>query len=263
MGGSAFDTGLFLERLAEHGAEATRTCVALESVDSTSAELARRLGHGAPVGTVVVAGSQTHGRGRSGRDWCSPPGGNLYLSVAVAVPPPEAGNLTAVPLAAGLAAVDALAATGLTDIRLKWPNDLLVGGRKLGGILCEAHDPRSRPLVVIVGIGVNLSDAPLHADLAGVAISAPEVLGRAARAEPAAAAFVAGLERLLDDLPGRGRAGLVERWKARAEPFGRRVVADGVAGTTVDLDRQGRLLVRGNDGRTVAIAGGIVEGAEG
>ncbi|HUT78637.1 MAG TPA: biotin--[acetyl-CoA-carboxylase] ligase, partial [Polyangia bacterium] len=223
MGRSAFDPDLFRELLAGPAGDEARPVLAFETVDSTSTELARRLRGGAPAGTVVVAGSQTAGRGRIGRPWCSPPGGNLYLPVAVTVPPPEADHLTAVPLAAGVAAADALVAAGLAEISLKWPNDLLAEGRKIGGVLCESTDPRARPLLVAVGIGANLSPAPLDPVLARGAATVPEVIGSALPAEPVAAAFVSGLERRLAGLVGHGRAGLVADWKVRAEPFGRRV----------------------------------------
>jgi BirA family biotin operon repressor/biotin-[acetyl-CoA-carboxylase] ligase len=260
MGPGAFDPDRFRELLAGPAGGPARPVLVFDTLDSTSSELRRRLDEGAPVGTAVVAGSQTAGRGRVGRGWCSPPGGNLYLSVAVAVPPPETDNLTALPLAAGVAAVDALVAAGLEGVRLKWPNDLMADGRKLGGLLCEASDPRGRFLRVLVGIGVNLSAAPLDGDLGASAITAPRAFGRAPRAEPVAAAFISGLERRLADLASGGRAGLVAGWRSRAEPFGRRVRAGGVEGVTVDLDAEGRLLVRRDDGAIIPVAGGIVEG---
>lgn len=253
-----FDAERFGALLPPGDRAARRLVVTFETVDSTSSELARRLRAGVPAGTVVAAGSQTAGRGRVGRQWCSPPGGNLYLSLAVAVPPPQADNLTAVPLAAGVAAADALVSAGLAEVRLKWPNDLLVEGRKLGGILCEAPDPRARPLLVVVGIGLNLSAAPLEPALAEGAATLPEVFGCALPAEPVAAAFVSGLERRLATLAGPGRAALAMDWKARAEPFGRRVRVGTVEGVTLDLDEAGRLLVRIDDGTIATIGGGIV-----
>jgi len=259
MGPGGFDVEGFLALLeARHGGEARRV-LALEAVDSTSSELARRLGDGWPVGTVIVAGEQTAGRGRLGRGWCSPPGGNLHLSVAVS--PAGADLLTMVPLAAGAAAAAVLAGAGIDELRLKWPNDLLARGRKLGGILCETADPLADRPVVVVGIGVNLSGSPLWADLAGAAISAAEVVGRAITPEPVAAGFVTGLERRLADLSRAGRDALISEWKDRAEPFGRRVRTVDVEGVTVDLDETGRLLVRRDDGAIVPVAGGIVETA--
>lgn len=263
MNADGFDARAFLALLPTGEDGRSRRVLALDIVDSTSSELVRRLRSGWPAGTVVAAGEQTAGRGRLGRRWCSPPGGNLHLSAAVNVPPPETDNLVAVPLAAGVAAARALAAAGVERIRLKWPNDLLVGDRKLGGILCEAPEPRARPLVVVVGIGVNLSDATLAPELTGAAINAAQVAGRAIPPEPVAAGFVSGLERRLADLPRDGRAALIRDWKSLAEPFGRRVRTAGVEGVTVDLDEEGRLLVRRDDGAVVALAGGIVEPAPG
>jgi BirA family biotin operon repressor/biotin-[acetyl-CoA-carboxylase] ligase len=236
-----------------------RPVVFLETVDSTSSEVARRLRSGADAGIVVVAAAQTAGRGRIGHAWSSPPGGNLYLSTAVTVPPPEGEHLTRVPLIAGVAAAEALLAAGLAAVRLKWPNDLMARGRKLGGLLCETADPRARPLRIVVGLGVNLSDAPLPDALHDIAITAPELAGGDLRPEPVAAAFVAGLERRLAGLERGGGATLAADWKALAEPFGRRVRVGGIEGESRDLDAAGRLLVRRDDGQVVAIACGVVE----
>lgn len=132
--------------------------VHLGEVDSTNLEVARRVRAGAPAGMVMVADRQSAGRGRNGRGWQDVPGGNLSVSVATGVPGEAA---TLVPLAAGLAAGDAVKRAGVT-VELKWPNDLLVRDddgepRKVGGILADAHDLRPQgPAFLVIGIGIDL-----------------------------------------------------------------------------------------------------------
>lgn len=127
----------------------------LESVDSTNLEALRWAEEGAPEGALVVAGQQTRGRGRWGRSWLSEPGSALMFSVILrpALPLGKAGLLTT---AAGIACAEAIEdLTGL-GARLKWPNDVLVEGRKLAGILVESKVSGGRFDVCVVGMGVNL-----------------------------------------------------------------------------------------------------------
>jgi BirA family transcriptional regulator, biotin operon repressor / biotin---[acetyl-CoA-carboxylase] ligase len=121
-------------------------------VGSTN-DLARSLAiAGAPVGTLVLAEEQVSGRGRAGRGWHSPPGAGLWCSFVAAPSPPEAvGRL---PLLVGLRIADAL--DGWATVRIKWPNDLVVEGRKLGGILCEAAWRAGAVERLVIGIGLNL-----------------------------------------------------------------------------------------------------------
>ncbi|MBV9094187.1 MAG: biotin--[acetyl-CoA-carboxylase] ligase, partial [Streptosporangiaceae bacterium] len=121
---------------------------------STSADLLARAAAGAPEGVVRAAEQQTAGRGRRGRAWVSPPGTGLTFSVLLRpadVPPARRGWL---PLLAGVAVAEAVRTVTAVDARLKWPNDLLQSGSKLGGILCEAAGD-----AVVIGIGINVSAA--------------------------------------------------------------------------------------------------------
>lgn len=123
-------------------------------IGSTNTALLRRLDSDGVTGRVVTAEVQTAGRGRRGRVWLSPFGRNLAVSIGVAVdrPPAELGALS---LVVGLAVRDALLDYGLKDIDLKWPNDVLMQGAKLAGILIELAQP-NRPAEVVIGIGVNV-----------------------------------------------------------------------------------------------------------
>ena len=127
------------------------------TIPSTNAELARRSEAGSVDGTVLTAEVQTAGRGRRGREWLSPFGRNLAVSLGVAVdrPPAQVGALA---LAVGLGVHDALAEAGTPGVQLKWPNDVLLDGRKVAGILVELV--RLAPVVeVVIGIGINVGCA--------------------------------------------------------------------------------------------------------
>lgn len=131
-------------------------CFRFDSVDSTNTVAFEKAAAGAPEGAVVVADTQTAGRGRLKSDWVSVAGRGLFASVILR-PRLEVDELTLVPLVSGLAAAKAVRqATGL-DARLKWPNDVHVEGRKVSGLLTESRlEPDSKDMVVVVGIGVNL-----------------------------------------------------------------------------------------------------------
>jgi BirA family biotin operon repressor/biotin-[acetyl-CoA-carboxylase] ligase len=130
--------------------------LAFERLGSTNDVARRWVAAGAPAGAVVVADRQLAGRGRAGRGWDSPASLGLWVSMVVA-PPPDAGSAGALPLRAGVAVARALDGY-LRNERtgLKWPNDLILRGAKVGGILCEGSYQGSAPGPVVVGVGLNL-----------------------------------------------------------------------------------------------------------
>lgn len=137
-----------------------RTCTFLRETDSTNDELLRRAEAGAPEGTLVVAESQRAGRGRLGRTWLDIPGNSLLFSLLVrptGLPPEVAAT---VPLVGGVAMALAIREMTRLDVGLKWPNDLLLGDRKVCGILCEAQTSARGIEGIILGIGVNTGSVP-------------------------------------------------------------------------------------------------------
>jgi BirA family transcriptional regulator, biotin operon repressor / biotin---[acetyl-CoA-carboxylase] ligase len=220
---------------------------------STNTDIARLAERGAPGWMVVAAGEQTEGRGRLGRSWFAPAGGSLALSVLVR-PEVDADTLPILGLAAGVAMAEACQATTGVDVRCKWPNDLVVGGRKLGGILCEAAMQGGRPLHVAVGVGVNVRQGAgdLPEELRTVATS----LSMEGAEELEAGPLVAGFLSRLRDLVGEDTLGLgprvLGRYRALCVTIGRRVRATGtdgavVEGEAVGVDDSGSLLVQGGD----------------
>ncbi len=137
-----------------------RTLHVLEEVASTNTHAATLAQGNAPHGTVVVAESQTAGRGRLGRHWHSPSGKNLYCSVLLRTMPAREQQplwLSWIPLIAALAASRAVQVTTSLKPSVKWPNDILSGNRKLGGILCESSGVGTAHATVTVGIGLNVN----------------------------------------------------------------------------------------------------------
>ncbi|MBX6363022.1 MAG: biotin--[acetyl-CoA-carboxylase] ligase, partial [Gemmatimonadetes bacterium] len=159
------------------------------TLDSTN-DTARRLAEtGAPAGTVVLADEQRRGRGQHGRSWHAPAGKGLLLSVLLRPDEDGAGAPSILPIRVGLAVAQAVeAATGI-DVRLKWPNDLLVGGRKLAGILCEGVRGGAGAQSVVVGVGINV-DQDLHE--LPPCIDPPATSLRLAAGRPVARAPLAG-----------------------------------------------------------------------
>ena len=209
---------------------------------------------GAAEGYVVTAESQTHGRGRRGRVWTSPPGAGVYLSLVLR--PPVAvmnGRLLALlTLAAGVAVRDALRQVTGIEARLKWPNDVLMGLRKVAGILAEGINIGTPDQTVVLGIGVNVADGA-HLESAGVQGTALEresarrIDGDLVRDE-VLGAVASAYERL-----SRGEADdILRAWRAAATGVvGAKVEWDGpegaVQGTTNGIDDHGALLVRTAD----------------
>jgi BirA family biotin operon repressor/biotin-[acetyl-CoA-carboxylase] ligase len=227
-----------------------------EELDSTNVLAMHLAREGAPEGLVVVADHQTSGRGRLGRTWEAPPGSSLLVSILFrpgpSLPPERAHLLTA---AVGLAA--AAACESLSGVRpdLKWPNDLLVGGRKLAGILAESDLSGGRLAAVVVGLGLNVSSAPPGFE----AISLAEAAPGAAVPDPGAL-LDAVLYEIDQRYPDFER--VADEFRRRCETLGRRVKVElgheTLVGTAVDLSDEGHLGVEDSEGRLRWIAAGDV-----
>ena len=232
-----------------------------EEMPSTNDRARELADEGAAHGEVVIAESQTAGRGRRGRTWASPPGRNLYLSVVLrpALPPQRAPELT---LVASVAACEACRKAGV-DAGIKWPNDLLVGGRKVAGILTELSAEPDQVHWVVVGIGVNLNAGPddLPPELREIATSLSVERGQPVPRALFAAALLSELEQWLDLHAAEGFAPVREAWRERSVTLGRevRVEVDGreVAGTAEDVDEAGALLVRTRAGLVRVVSGDV------
>jgi BirA family transcriptional regulator, biotin operon repressor / biotin---[acetyl-CoA-carboxylase] ligase len=213
------------------------TVEVLPQVDSTSTELMRRARAGRTEPILLVAEHQTAGRGRLGRSWQSAPGDSLTFSLGLLLAPQDWSGLS---LAVGVAVADALH----PDIRLKWPNDLWVADRKLGGILIETAAPGdpAQPRFTVVGIGLNL--APRPADGLSTAPAALRELLPAVDAGQALLRIAQPLVRTAQAFGQFGFAPFQARFNARDALADRPVtLSDGRAGTAHGVSEQGALLV--------------------
>ncbi len=219
-----------------------------EELGSTNDRAKELADEGAEHGEVVVAEAQTAGRGRRGRSWASPARKNLYFSVVLRpdLPPSRAPELT---LVASLAICDALRQAGV-EAGIKWPNDLLAGGKKIAGILTElAADPDRVDWVVLgVGVNVNARREDFPEDVRPDATSVLLERGQAAPRGLFAAACFTALESWLDRHAEEGFAAIRDAWRERSVTLGREVAVKvhgrELAGVAEDLDETGALLVR-------------------
>jgi BirA family transcriptional regulator, biotin operon repressor / biotin---[acetyl-CoA-carboxylase] ligase len=214
---------------------------------STNDEAAKLARAGAAHGTIVIAERQTAGRGREGRVWQSP-AGNVYLS-AVLRPPLAPGDVPPLTLAIGIGACDAVREFG-AHVQLKWPNDLYVAGKKLAGVLVEAQSQGAKLESVIVGIGVNLATMP--------ELPTATVLGTGIDREQLVARLLAHVEHWIDRYVAAGISAIVPAWRERMLAD-LRLRAGDLAGTLVDLDDDGALLLRTDGGDVHRIRSGAVE----
>lgn len=236
----------------------------LAEVDSTNAEAMRRMLAGASGPLWVIADRQSAGRGRSGRAWASAPG-NLFASLLVDThcPPAKAGQLS---LVAGVAAVEAIGKMGsVSDVRLKWPNDILIGQAKAGGILVESSTrPGRRGVTAVVGVGLNLASAP---DDLGPAATFLAAHGLSLSPREALCFLAQAMTDWLDIWDGsEGFARVREAWLARAgavgEPLTVHAAGGLVHGRFVGLDENGALIVAEADGRQHSFTFGDVNLAD-
>jgi BirA family biotin operon repressor/biotin-[acetyl-CoA-carboxylase] ligase len=228
---------------------------------STNSDAVAAARAGAPHGSVFFTDEQTAGRGRGDHAWHSAAGQGLYVSVILRLPVASA-RLPLLPLAAGLAAADAIrAASGLT-VDLRWPNDLLIGQRKTGGILVETQTDSGGLAFAVAGIGINVHQQQFARGLATPATSLDLESGRWIDRQPLLFALLESLEHEARALAEPGANTAVPARVARASTWvrGRQVEVHGpqaCVGTTEGLDEHGFLLVRTSTGLVQVQTGGI------
>lgn len=240
----------------------TPTILRFDSLPSTNTEAARQAALGAPEGLCVVAREQTAGRGRQQRAWVSPRDAGLYFSVVLR-PRLDARVWPLITLAAALAVCDALREACALETDIKWPNDLMAGGRKLCGILAETFES-ARGRAVVVGIGVNLSNRALPTEILETATSVEEQTGSAPDGERLLASLTRALARRYEILhDGGGEASTVREWESRSTFAHNRRVRVALAdetfeGATRGLEPDGALRVETDAGRIRVVRAGDV-----
>jgi BirA family biotin operon repressor/biotin-[acetyl-CoA-carboxylase] ligase len=233
-------------------------------VDSTN-RVALELGHaGEPEGAVVLGEEQTAGRGRAGRVWHSERAAGIYVTVLLRpkLAPVQAPLLT---MMAGLSAYTAVQAQTGLGVDLKWPNDLLIGGKKVGGILTEMHAEPGQVRFVIVGIGLNVNQEKFPAELTSIATSLRVESGKPQSRLELLVRLLREFERDYNDFLSEGPAAIIERFsQVSSYARGKRVRVsngrDNFTGTTAGLGPEGLLQVRRDSGQvTTVIAGDVAE----
>lgn len=236
----------------------------LEQTGSTQNVAQEWVARGAKEGSIVLAEQQNSGRGRMGRGWLSPAGKGLYLSMILRprvpmVMLPQITLLTAVALCRTMRQVAGI------DAGIKWPNDILIGGRKVSGILLEssAEDERLRHVIAGVGIGVNLEERDYPEELRSVATSLRIESGAKLNRLTLLSAFLNEFERLYLGYHADGFAPIRALWEALSVTLNKEVTVytpDGTAvrGIAVGLDELGALLVRRQDGQVERVLSGEI-----
>ncbi|MCY3567786.1 MAG: biotin--[acetyl-CoA-carboxylase] ligase [Chloroflexi bacterium] len=226
---------------------------------STMDEARRLAEDGAPHGTVVVADEQTAGRGTKGRIWVSPPGQSIHATIIVR---PDTEQLKRLSIVSPVAATDAVRATTPLEPTIKWPNDVQIEQRKLGGILIEAEWRDAQPVYALVGIGlnVNFDPAPWATQIDRPATSLMIELGARRQREPVLAALLNAFENRYGQA---GASELHETWTARLDTLGREVTVtlstgERIDGAAVAVEDAGALILRTADGEQRTFIAGEV-----
>jgi BirA family biotin operon repressor/biotin-[acetyl-CoA-carboxylase] ligase len=234
--------------------------VRLDIVDSTQEVAFALAERGAAEGTVVVADSQRAGRGRRGRIWRDEPGASLLCSILLRprIPPAMWPLLS---LAAGVAVARALGRVARVAVRLKWPNDVVIDGRKVAGILLESRASGSS--VVVIGIGINVGQRSFPADLGPAATSLRLATGAPVDRETLLPTVLEEVATWCGRLEREGFAPVRDAWKAMSAMVGTTVRTDALTGRAVDLDDDGALVIDDGRRRHRLVAGELLEEAAG
>jgi len=231
-----------------------------ETVGSTNT-VAAELFEKASEGAVVLANSQERGRGRLGRTWISPAGVNIHMSVILR-PKIELRDATLITIMAAVACATALRkATGL-DVSIKWPNDLTISGKKLGGILTDLKTAKGTIVAAIVGIGINVnSDTDTFpGEVNKIATSVIKETGNLYAREAIAVAVLDEIDRWYTILQGVDNNILLSEWKRLTSTLGKKVAVtlgeETLNGVAKDIDDEGRLLLQLPSGEIKRISSG-------
>jgi BirA family biotin operon repressor/biotin-[acetyl-CoA-carboxylase] ligase len=230
-----------------------------DSIDSTMLVAARLAQAGAPTGTIVGADEQTAGQGRQGHTWHSEKEAGLYVSLVLRIPVAST-DVPIVTLALGLAAAEAITKTAGLACDLRWPNDILINGKKTCGILTQLHGT-----AIVSGIGINVNHASFPPEISPLATSLLLASGRAHQRETLLGHLSQAVAGFTGILVEDGKEALLRSFEnASSYVRGRRVIVDdSMVGTTAGLDPNGFLILEKDDGTEALILAGGVRPFEG
>ncbi len=225
------------------------TVIFHREIDSTNSVAMLLASDGAPHGTVVTSDSQTSGRGRRGREWFSPPGCNLYMSVILrpSVSPAEASQIPVISVLAVIRVLEHLN-TGL-PFQIKWPNDILCRGKKVCGILCEMKSDMDQVYHVVVGVGINVNVTSMDPCISDIATSLKLETNQDYSRIQLSASLLEELEEIyLEWLQERNLKRYLEEWERYSLLIGRNVKietpSETIAGIATGLSNNGSLILR-------------------
>lgn len=248
------DYDALASRIADRGIAIGAPVERLDEIDSTNDALKRAAKLGAAHGTLYVAESQTRGRGRQGRAWLGERGESILASVLLRMDV-EPRKLPPLAIVAGLAARDAIGGSA----KIKWPNDVLIEGKKVAGVLVEAVLSGTRVEAIVVGVGINVHQRSFPPEIASLATSVALHSSEQPDRATILADFLAGLDRDASHVAARG-LGLVHARIAAADALaGKRIrTEDGAAGEALGIELDGTLRVRRDDGTIIRLSAGEV-----
>lgn len=210
--------------------------------------------------SVVLAEQQTAGRGRRGRNWISPYGANLYMSCAAALPV-GAASLETLSLEIGISVAQVLESFGVKDVKVKWPNDIYVGGKKIAGILIEVDGDLSSQCNVVIGTGINFTAASLPVEDIGQPFTAVD-LHTDVRRESVATELIVRIYKQLNQIVLGESSTALNNWERYDFLTGKPVTVFlgslEISGEAVGLDSRGNIQIRVEDGSLRSFAGGEV-----
>lgn len=237
--------------------------VCLKKTDSTNLRAKALAAHGAAEGVVVVAETQTSGRGRRGRSWYSPPGQSIYTSIILRPPmaPAQAPQIT---LMTAVALAQTLSQTAGLDAKIKWPNDILINGKKIAGILTEISTDMDVVDYVVVGLGINVNtpENEMPVDIREIATSALIQKGRPLPRVALLCALLKIFEQCYEQLNTEGFPPIMVKWRQMSDIIGQPVYVDVLdkryTGIVAAVDDDGVLILEDAHGRRHRIFSGDV-----
>ncbi|KUG23890.1 biotin operon repressor / biotin-protein ligase [hydrocarbon metagenome] len=214
---------------------------------------------GAPEGTVVVADAQTKGRGRLQRSWHSPAGSNIYTTVILR-PQMDAAITPQISILAGVAVAEVLASYCPGRVKVKWPNDILIDGKKVCGILSQAKADVNKVDFVILGIGINVNINQFPDEISNIATSLAMETGKQISRQQLIISLYENMTKWYKQLLKDGFSQIKEKWLGLSQMIGQKVQVifqeEVISGDAVDIDNDGSLIIIAKDGKKIKASAG-------
>ena len=240
-----------------------KNIIYLKETDSTNTRAKELAAQGAPEGTLIIAEKQTKGRGRRGRSWFSPPGGGIYCSLILR-PTMQPGETPRITLMTAVVLAETLLSMMKLKLRIKWPNDILVDGKKLAGILTEISTEMDAVNYIIVGLGLNVNTqfGKFPSEIKGNATSILIENGKQFPRVKLIQHYLKLYEQYYDMFKKNDFEPIMNRWRELADIIGKQIRVDVIGkthiGKVIDVDNDGVLILKDDQGKLQRIFSGDV-----